>query len=33
MRKGVRNGTLVDDFRFYNKVLSASEISAVVGDL
>jgi hypothetical protein len=29
----LRNGTLVDDFRFYNKALSASEISAVVGDL
>ena len=26
----VRNGTLIDDFRFYNKVLSASEISTIV---
>ena len=26
----VRNGTLIDEFRFYNKVLSASEISSIV---
>ena len=26
------NGTLIDDFRFYNKVLSASEIAAIVAD-
>jgi uncharacterized protein YjbI with pentapeptide repeats len=26
----VRNGTLIDDFRFYNKVLSASEIRTIV---
>jgi len=27
------NGTLIDDFRFYNKVLSASEIGAIVADV
>ncbi len=26
----LRNGSLVDDFRFYNKVLSASEIASIV---
>ena len=26
------NGTLMDDFRFYNKVLSASEIGSIVAD-
>jgi hypothetical protein len=26
----VKNGTLIDDFRFYNKVLSASEVSSIV---
>ena len=28
----LRNGTLVDDFRFYNKVLTAAEIGTIVAD-
>jgi uncharacterized protein YjbI with pentapeptide repeats len=28
----VRTGTLIDEFRFYNKVLTASEISSIVAD-
>jgi uncharacterized protein YjbI with pentapeptide repeats len=28
----LRNGTCIDDFRFYNKVLSAAEIGTIVAD-
>ena len=28
----VKNGTLIDDFRFYNKILTASEINSLVSE-